>query len=220
MVLLFVSNINGQTAYGRLKIKTKFKREYVWLWDRFIIKNKDTTMYFDRDRYRKTIIDSLPIGQYTIMLNSTFRDNIPQVINIKKRTTIKFNAANYYQPYIDSNSIIDLMAVRDTCLIYDSPGGCWSPPPYYCMLVKDSLKYKIIVRNDSNKLESVNLTNMEISDLRGLGRYSKPRKKMFCGRSGAAAHYYWGFNNRVLYKRICRSYFYDLLRVRTIKPYF
>ncbi len=211
IILFYISGYsNAQTVYGKLKIKTKFDKEYAMFWDRYILSNRDTSIYVYSST-NKTLIDSLPIGHYTLALNSTFNDMISQEVILKKKTKIKFSTKDYFQPYKDTQSFLDLMSIKDTIRIYYAQWYCFGGYSGYCKLIKDETAYKIIIFNEKDSLLSVNLNANDVKQLRNNGKYLPKSKRLYCFVPGKGGEYYALLNRKIYHKRSCVCYIYYLL---------
>jgi hypothetical protein len=185
-------------------------------WDRFIISNRDSTLYVYETG--KVKIDDLPRGEYTITLNSMFNGKITKLVTLKKRTRIRFNAKNYYQTYKDSVSLLDMMKVKDTIKFYYEKWSCFGGPTGYGMVTKDSMIYKITAFNENDSSVSAYLNSEDINDFKKRGKYKPPPKRITCYIPGQGGMYYLVYKEKSLYKygEGCSCYIYTLLREKGI----
>jgi hypothetical protein len=114
-----LANVKGQSnakSFGQLKVN--ISKKCIKYWDRIIIQNKDTTIFHWTSQYNRTTkIDSIPVGQYTVTINSIFNDNVEKVIAIKTKTSIRFDVKYFYHYYRDTISLLERMTIKDNIRI-------------------------------------------------------------------------------------------------------
>lgn len=193
ILFLFLSNAYAQIPpYGQLTITVKQNKEYPMFWNRMTVENKDINMQFDIDGSGRIFIDSLATGKCTLTLYSIFNRSVVQLINVQKNSFTKFNVSGYYEPFNDTGSLLNKMALDDTSYIYYLSGGKVPPAESYFLLVRDKMTDKIVIKNEKGEWISKVLTDAEFFELLKLGKYVKSDD------TEGSETYYCIFGNKIL----------------------
>lgn len=143
----------GQHELGILKLKV-IQDNSQKIWNDFNLSNKDTIIHSYLNFYRKkTIVDSIPQGEYKLKLFSEFNDSIETQVKIDKRTTFKMNTKGYYQWDNLKTNFIDRLTNTDTLKYYINESGCFHWLSAYCRITRNDSIYFIHFRTPEGKFK-------------------------------------------------------------------
>ncbi len=126
-LVLLSSLVCAQT--GSIKVKvSKGDRRNKELWNTTFLFNHDTSFLESRSVFRnKSIFDSVPYGEYYVVLMSDLGEKIKKSTNLKAQNTkLKVSEhKHYYSKYRDRTPFISLLKNGDTMTIYFIMYGCF-----------------------------------------------------------------------------------------------
>lgn len=193
------TNLFGQTEYGSLVLVIKQDNKKLWYHSQLI--SSDTTIdIYQNHNKRKVLHDSLPTGNYTLILFSELGDKISHNIFITAKTKLVINVKSYYSVDTSSTTFIDKISNLDTLKIYIRENGCFHGLDANCEINKQDTTFFINFQTQTGRLV-YSLKNVDIETIENIERAGRVQVRFKTNPpyvSTTHTQYYFSLNNKLL----------------------
>jgi hypothetical protein len=215
-LLLLSSLVCAQT--GSIKVKvSKGDRINKELWNTTFLFNQDTSFLESRSVFRnKSIFDSIPYGEYYIILQSDLGEKIKKTVQLhSNKTVMKFKEhKHYYSSYLSSQPFITKLQYGDTMTIDLDMSGCFGGYRSWADISYSNNVYSVRYTPDKQR-DTILTTVLDSNKLTTLTAFEEDSLKLKLHTFSCTNRYYYTLQlGRYIYttKRGC----YDLIQGLTL----